>query len=232
MVSRDNARLRKPATSQTQTLAVIVMRKYILCILFGLSFYHSAFSQRTISDVQTSKTDDLHSDSVNTSDNGEFEIKAGLQSIDQTQNSYEIRFYKTEELSGGRTLKILYSTGQGWLAKKLTDLGDSVKVETLNMKDGQIRAVARVLFNSNLGYLPDQEKLEIKMNKVEIVNGRQVVKKHLVSDGQSYAIEFKHLHIFRIYRFNNPDVYSKLYPDIQEFKDYLSIVDIFERMVK
>jgi hypothetical protein len=162
----------------------------------------------------------------------DFEIKAGFKPIDQCENSYEIRFYKTEELSGRKTLKMLYSTGKGWVAKRLTDLGDSVKVEILDMKDGQVRAASRVLFNSNLGYLPDQERLETKMNKPEVINGRSVVKKHLVSDGQSYAIEFKHLDVYRVYRFNNPDVYSKLYPDIQEFKDYLSIVDTFERMVK
>lgn len=212
--------------------AAIVMRQYIVSIIFVLSFYFSASAQRTISDVQLSKTDNLQSDSINNSDNREFEIKAGLKPIDKTQNSHEIRFYKTVELSGRKTLKVLYSTGQGWVAKRLTDLGDSIKVETLDIKDGQVRAAARVLFNFNLGYLPDQDKLETKMKKIEIVNGRQVEKKHLVSDGESYAVEFKHLDIYRIYRFNNPDVYTKLYPDIQEFKDYLSIVDTFEKMVK
>ena len=215
-----------------RSLAVVVMRKHIIGVIFVLGSYFSVFSQKTISDIQISKTDNLQSDSVNTSHNTEFEIKAGLQPIDQTQNSYEIRFYKTEALSGKKILKVLYSTKQGWVAKRLTDLGDSVKIETLSMKDGEVRAASRVLFNSKLGYLPDKKKLETKMNKVDIVNGRQVVKKHLVSDGQSYAIEFKHLDIFRIYRFDNPDVYSKLYPDVQEFKDYLSIVDVFERMVK
>ena len=100
------------------------------------------------------------------------------------------------------------------------------------MKDGEVRAASRVLFNSNLGYLPDQKKLETMMNKVEIFNGRHVVKKHLVSDGQSYSIEFRHGDIYRIYRFNNPNIYSELYPDIQEFKDYCSIVEIFGSMVK
>ena len=210
---------------------MIVMRQYISTI-FALGFYFSAFSQKTISDVQISKTDNLQSDSVNTSSNAEFETKAGLKPIDQTQNSYEIRFYKTEELSGRKTLKVLYSTGQGWVAKRLTELGDSIMVENLSMKDGQVRAASRVLFNSNLGYLPDQKKLESKMKKTEIINGKQVVKKYLISDGQSYEIEFRHLNIYGVYRFNNPDVFSKLYPDIQEFKDYLSILDIFERMVK
>lgn len=208
------------------------MRQFIILVIFVLSFYSSAFSQRTISDVQISKMDNLQSDSVNTSDNAEFEIKARLKPIDQTQNSYEIRFYKTEELSGVKTLKILYSTDKGWIAKRLTDLGDAVSVETLNIKEGQVRAAFRVLFNSNLGYLPDQKRLEAEMNQPQIINGRSVVKKHLVSDGQSYSIEFKYLDVYRVYRFNNPDVFSKLYPDIQEFKDYLSIVDIFESMVK
>jgi hypothetical protein len=208
------------------------VKKYVIGIIFIFGFHLSAFSQRRIPDVQISKMDSLQSDTVNTSKNEEFEIKAGLKPIDLTQNPLEIRFYVTEELSRNKTLKILYSTGNGWFAKRLTDLGDSVTVEILTMQDGQVRAASRVLFNSNLGYLPDQEKLRTKMNKVEIINGRQVVKKHLVSDGQSYAIEFKHLDVYRIYRFNNPDIYSKLYPDIQEFKDYLSIVEIFEKMVK
>lgn len=208
------------------------MKLYIIIkiLIFGICF--SACSKKTITDVHTSKTDNLKSDLVNTSDNAEFEIKAGLKPIDQTQNPYEIRFYKTEELSGGKTLKILYSTGARWFAKIFTELGDSIKVENLNMKYGEVRAASRVLFNSNLGYLPDQKKLETMMNKVEILNGRHVVKKHLVSDGQSYSIEFRHGDIYRIYRFNNPNIYSELYPDIQEFKDYCSIVEIFGSMVK
>lgn len=208
------------------------MRHYIILVLFAIGFCDYGFSQNVAVCIPTSKTDNLQSDSVNTSTNKEFERKAGLKPIDQTQNSYEIRFYKTEELSGIKTLKILHPTKEGWIAKKITDLGDSVKIETLSMKDGQVRAASRLLFGQNLGYLPDQEQLKVKIEKVENLSREQAVKKHLISDGQSYTVEFKDLAVYRIYSFNNPEVYSKLYPNIQEFKDYLSIVNIFETMVK
>ncbi|WP_225586969.1 hypothetical protein [Algoriphagus sp. Y33] len=102
------------------------MRKNITGVIFVLGFYFSACSQKTIPDVQISKMDNLQSDSVNTSDNTEFENKAGLKPIDKTQNSYEIRFYKTEELSGERTLKVLYSTDLCAHGHVFVKIGDEV----------------------------------------------------------------------------------------------------------
>ena len=48
-------------------------------------------------------------------------------------------------------------------------------------------------------------------------------------DGYQFTIEFKIDNKFRIYQFNNPKSYSKSYGNIEEFKKYGLIQDIFER---
>lgn len=56
--------------------------------------------------------------------------------------------------------------------------------------------------------------------------------KIMVSDGESYTVEFKIGDNFRIYRFDNPKTYSEFYGDVQELKDYVAIVDLFENQLK
>ncbi len=48
-------------------------------------------------------------------------------------------------------------------------------------------------------------------------------------DGESYTVEIKIGDKFRVYQFDNPDIYSKFYDNVSELKDYLYIVQSFDK---
>ena len=79
--------------------------------------------------------------------------------------------------------------------------------------------------------LPNQTDLKNKMRKVVGVDdeGYAIEKKIHVTDGEGYTIEIKIGDKFRVYQFDNPDSYSKFYEDVSELKDYLNIVQTFDK---
>lgn len=56
-------------------------------------------------------------------------------------------------------------------------------------------------------------------------------KKMYATDGESYTIEIKIGSKFRVYQFDNPDTYSKFYDNVLELKDYLDIVNAFDKFL-
>ena len=66
----------------------------------------------------------------------------------------------------------------------------------------------------------------------EIDNGYPVYRTIRVNDGESYSIEIKIDNKFRIYQFSNPEIYSKYFDNVSEFKDFLNIVNTFESYIK
>ena len=50
-------------------------------------------------------------------------------------------------------------------------------------------------------------------------------------DGESYTVEIKIGDNFRVYQFDNPDSYSKFYDNVLELKDYLNIVQSFDKFL-
>ncbi len=53
-----------------------------------------------------------------------------------------------------------------------------------------------------------------------------------VMDGESYTVEIKIDDKFRVYQFENPDSYSKFYDNVPELKDYLNIVQAFDKLLE
>jgi hypothetical protein len=53
-----------------------------------------------------------------------------------------------------------------------------------------------------------------------------------VMDGESYTVEIKIGGKFRVYQFDNPDSYSKFYDNVTELKDYLNIVQTFDKFLQ
>ena len=51
-------------------------------------------------------------------------------------------------------------------------------------------------------------------------------------DGESYTIEIKIGEKFRVYQFDNPDIYSKFYDNVTELKNYLDIVQTFDKLLE
>ncbi|WP_439881569.1 hypothetical protein ACSX1A_00130 [Pontibacter sp. MBLB2868] len=211
------------------------MKKYCLIIIFTLLYCIHGYAQRKqASDIQRSKEDNIQSDSINLSPNRDFEKKVGLTPIDKTANTTEVRFYKLNELSGTRNLIIIAVKDSVWTAIEYAEHNMPVKIKKYKLKaeQGQLSSFMRVLLNHNLAYLPNQKELEPKMKKyTKTVRGR-AEQKIIVSDGESYTVEFKIGDNFRIYRFHNPETYSEFYDDMQELKDYVAIVSLFGNQLK
>jgi hypothetical protein len=211
------------------------MKKYRLILIFALFSCMNGYAQRRqIPDIQLTKADNIQSDSINLSPNSDFEKKVGLKPIDETANATEVRFYKRNELSGTRNLKIIAVKDSTWTAVEYAEQNKPVKIKKYKLKaeQGQLQSFMRLLLNHNLAYLPNQDDLEPKMKKyTDTVRGR-AEQKIIVSDGESYTVEFKIGDNFRIYRFHNPKTYSDFYDDVQELKDYVAIVSLFENQLK
>lgn len=58
------------------------------------------------------------------------------------------------------------------------------------------------------------------------------IKMIIVSDGYSYTVEIKVGDDFRVYQFDNPKPYADFYDDVEELKDYMALVEIFEQQLK
>ncbi|WP_276498071.1 hypothetical protein [Pontibacter litorisediminis] len=152
------------------------MKRYSLMIIFTLLYSMCGYAQRRkILDIQLSKTDNIPSDSTNLSPNSDFEKKVGLTPINKSANATEVRFYKLDELSGTRNLKIIAVKDSVWTAVEYAEQNKPVKIKKYKLKaeQGQLRSLMRLLLNHNLAYLPNQAELEPKMKKyTDTVRGR------------------------------------------------------------
>lgn len=193
-----------------------------------------SFSQIEIRGVATIVTDGIQSDSVNLSPNKEFEKRIKLKPIDESENKVEIRFYKHEELSSTKDLKVLVLNGDSWKGIQYSESNyPKVRIKKYDLvAQNGFAELVEMLFRNSLTSLPSQKELEPKMKKfVDTVRGR-AEQKIQTTDGQSYTVEFKIGDKYRVYTFYNPDTYSSFYDEVQELKDYVAIKNIFDAELK
>lgn len=206
-----------------------------LKLIFLLTFFCCAksFAQGGNTGVRTINNS-IESDTINLSPNKEFERRVNLQPINESLSEIEIRFYERDELSNTINLKIIELKDSVWLGTLYGESNyPSIKITKYKLKSKSgFENVLRMLGQKNLFSLPSQHELKPRMKKYEIINGRKAEQVFYVTDGQSYTVEFKVGKKYRIYTFNNPDIYSKHYDDVQELKDYVAIIDIFNKELK
>ncbi|WP_162051350.1 hypothetical protein [Pontibacter pamirensis] len=210
------------------------MKKLLLLLIVMFLHCENSFSQVEIRGVTTIVTDGIPSDSVNLSPNKEFEKRIELKPIDKSDNKIEIRFYKHEELSSTKDLKVLELKGDSWKGTQYSETNyPKVKIKKFDLvAQYGFAELVKMLLQNNLASLPSQKELEPKMKKyVDTIRGR-AEQKIQTTDGQSYTVEFKIGDKYRVYTFNNPDTYSSFYDDVQELKDYVVIKNIFETELK
>lgn len=90
------------------------------------------------------------------------------------------------------------------------------------------------LLSYNILTLPNQSQLKSKMRKdVQVTAEGDITERKIhVMDGESYTVEIKIDGKFRVYQFENPDSYSKFYDNVAELKDYLNIVQAFDKLLE
>jgi hypothetical protein len=209
------------------------MKNLKLILLFTFFCCAKSFAQEAIRRVTTIENS-IQADTVNLSPNKEFENRIKLKPINESLNDIEIRFYEKDELSNTINLKILELKDSIWLGTLHGESNyPSIKITKYKLKSKSgFEDILRMLGQKSFFSLPSQHELKPRMKKYEIINGRKAEQVFYVTDGQSYTVEFKVGKKYRIYTFTNPDIYSKHYDDLQELKDYVAIIDIFNKELK
>lgn len=208
------------------------MRKLLfLLLLLG----HISFGQTAIRGATSISTAGILGDSLNNSPNLAFNDRLKLVQIDKSSAIIDIRLYRLHSLSNTKTLRRLYRVDTTWNAVEYDEWNKPVKIKKYKLS-------AKLSFDSlflrllayNILTLPNQSQLKGKMRKdVQVTaEGDTTERKIHVMDGESYTVEIKIGDKFRVYQFNNPDSYSKFYDNVTELKDYLNIVDTFDKLLE
>jgi hypothetical protein len=206
-------------------------RLLFLLLILG----HLSFGQTVIRGVTAISTDGFYGDSVNNSPNLALNDRIKLVQIDKSSAKVDIRLYKLHSLSNTKTLRRLFMVDTIWSAVEYDEWNKPVKIKKykLRAKPSYDSLFLRLL-SYNILTLPNQSELKSKMRKdVQVTAEDDTTERKIhVMDGESYTVEIKIGGKFRVYQFDNPDSYSKFYDNVTELKDYLNIVQTFDKLLE
>jgi hypothetical protein len=207
-----------------------MIRLLFLLLLLG----HVCCGQATIRGNTSISTDIIIGDSLNNSPNLVFNDRIKLAQIDKSSVKVDIRLYRLLSLSNTRTLRRLYIVDTTWNAVEYDEWNNSVKINKYKLRaNPSFDSLFLRLISYNIMSLTNQSELKRKMRKdIQVtVEGDTTERKIHVLDGVSYTVEIKIGNKFRVYQFDNPEIYSKFYDNVSELKDYLNIVWTFEKFL-
>ena len=147
-------------------------------------------------------------------------INFNIEDIIYSTNEFEIRLRTFNLLRGSYSLSIVSYNDNHWYAKKYlhSESGPIVKNIQVSVTPSLTQEflydkVFETLFDTlkanNIFLLP-KVSLDEYSNKVK--------------DGVLHSITFKAEKKFRYYVFSNPETYQRLYPEVEDFKNYSQIV--------
>ncbi|MFC4263709.1 hypothetical protein ACFOWM_12510 [Ferruginibacter yonginensis] len=201
-----------------------------LLLLMG----HVSFGQTTIRGITTISTDGFSGDSLNKSPNLVFNDRIRLDQIDKSPATIDIRLYRHHSLSNTKTLHRLFMLDTTWNAVEYEERNKPIKIKKYKLSaKPSIDSIFLRLLSYKILTLPNQSELKCKVRKdVQLTSesdtkGRKI---HIM-DGEIYTIEIKIGDKFRVYQFDNPESYSKLCESMTELKDYLNIVQTFDKLL-
>ena len=205
-------------------------RIFYLLLLLG----QVSFGQTAIRGVIKISTDNIDSDSVNNSPNLVFNDRIKLVQIDKSTAKADIRLYRHHSLSNTKTLRRLFLVDTTWNAVEYQEWNKPVKIKKYKLiAKHSFDSLFLRLLSYNILTLPNQSDLKSKMRKDVQVDdeGFTTERKMYVIDGEGFTIEIKIGNKFRVYQFDNPKGYSQFYDNVSELKDYLNIVEAFDKFL-
>jgi len=206
-------------------------RLLFLLLLLG----HVSFGQIIIRGNTKISTDGIFSDSLNNSPNLAFNDRIKLVQIDKSSSNVDIRLYRLHSLSNTKKLRRLFMVDTTWNAVEYDEWNRPVKIKKYNLRaKPSFDSLFLQLLSYNIWTLPNQSELKNKMRKdVQVTTeGDTTERKIHIMDGESYTVEIKIGSKFRVYQFDNPESYSKFYDNVIELKDYLNIVQTFDKLLE
>jgi hypothetical protein len=205
-------------------------RILILLLLFGqLSFGQTLITGKIIS------TESFISDSIDNSPNNAFNKKIRLDQIENSYANVDIRLYQLNSLSNTTTLRRLFLVDTIWNAVEYDEWNKPVKIKKYKLiAVNSFDSIFIKLLSNKVLTLPNQTEIKSKMQgEIEVTaEGDTLANVIQVVDGESYTLEIKIADKYRIFSFNNPDIYAKFYANVSEFKDYASIVETMYKCLK
>jgi hypothetical protein len=204
-------------------------------LFFLLLLGHLTFGQTAIRGITSISTDGFYGDSLNNSPNLAFNNRINIVQIDKSSAKVDIRLYRLHSLSNTKTLRRLFIVDTGWNAVEYDEWNKPIKIKKYKLSaKPNFDSVFLRLLSYNILTLPNQTELKSKMRKdVQVTaDGDTTERKIHVIDGESYTVEIKIDGKFRVYQFDNPESYSKFYDNVAELKDYLNIVQTFDKLLK
>ena len=203
---------------------------FFLLLLLG----DISFGQTIIRSDTSIPADGIYGDSLNNSPNLFFNDRIKLVQIDKSSAKVDIRLYRLHSLSSTKTLRRLFMVDTTWNAVEYNEWNKPVKIKKYKLRaKPNFDSLFLRLLSYNILKLPNQTELKSKMHKdVQVTaEGDTTERKIHIMDGESYTVEIKIGDNFRVYQFDNPDSYSKFYDNVLELKDYLNIVQSFDKFL-
>lgn len=205
-------------------------RLLFLLLLLG----QISFGQTIIRGNTKISTDIINGDNLNNSPNLAFNNRIKLVQIDKSPSKVDIRLYRLHSLSNTKTLRRLFLADTTWNAVEYNEWNKPAKIKKYKLRaNHNFDSLFLRLLSYNILTLPNQSELKSKMRKdVQVTtDGDTTERKIHVIDGESYTVEIKIGDKFRVYQFDNPESYSKFYDNVSELKDYLNIVQTFDKFL-
>lgn len=204
------------------------MRPMTIRTILILFITSSAWSQTPIQGTTSITSEGVISDTINLSPNRDFEKRINLGPIDSSRYDFEIRFYKLTSVTGKRNLRLVRLVGGRWESFEFDENKKAKIIKHLVVPTIGYDTFIMTLMKCNYTSLPNQSDLDKKIQNSFATKKEYLQSRPAVMDGNKYTVEFKIGDKFRVYQFQNAEIYARYYDNV-EWKNYISIQNLFEK---
>jgi hypothetical protein len=209
-IKQGNGMKHRKGTGYYLTDSILSIMRVFILILFPLFIQAQKMPDtgKILADSNFICTDPIQPDST------EFNVKE----ICHSNNDIEIRL-KTNVGATSELIILLFNNNK-WTAEKYYPeyitrrrkiLSEVLRIKTKNDSAGYFTSIFESLRSNSLFILPDQQGIKSRL---------------FVVDGILYTVTFKVGNEYRRYRYSSPELQAKQYPNVPEYKQVLSIINL------
>jgi len=205
------------------------MKTSAIALIAILTISALGWGQTTIPGTTIIIPDGITSDTINSAQHKAFENRISLTPIDLSNADFEIRFYTLAAATNNRNLRMAKFANGKWEAFEFEEKSSSkIKTHTLIPTLGYETFIAN-LSQQKFTTLPNQSELDKKIQDGFASKKEYLQSRPSIMDGHNFTVELKVGDKFRVYQFDNPEVYARYYSNVEEFKNFAAIQKIFEQ---
>ncbi len=172
-----------------------------------------------------------------------------LAGLSSTIHKNEIRIYKDRGITNSGIIFRIYEIDSIWKAETIqwflpkqisSDEFERIKPIKINLSsDKNIEEIFMNLEALNIGYLPMEDAFDYKKEKKSVIWDEdekqylfQTFHSSRILDGNGYSIIYQSGSKTNKFTYNNPRSYLKLFPEIDELKSFVEILNYIETQFK